>query len=349
MKSYLYYSLALGLALSLAVLLANVHPASPAAQEDGPEVYVAEVDGEIDGQVTDYLERVISEAEEDDAAAVAIRLDTPGGSLTATQDIVELISNAGEVPVVVYVAPHAAQAASAGTFLLMASDVAAMSPGSTTGAATPVGPGGQDIPGDIGNKATNDAVALITGLAEARDRNAEWAEEAVRDAASVNAEEALDMDIVEYVEPDLETVLEEADGDAAPTKELTLQTADATLVDQPQTFSEDWGFSPYLLIIPGILLGLGSIGLVIASVRSHQQEISTGREGMIGKIGEVRTTISQNAPGQIFVHGELWRAYPEDPDDAPLDPDTEAEVVEWRRNSVIVRPHEEKPKTSKGS
>lgn len=345
MKSYLYYSLALGLALGLAA----VHPASPAAQEDGTEVYVAEVDGEINGQVTGYLERVISEAEEDDAAAVAIQLDTPGGSLTATQDIVELITNAGEVPVVVYVTPQAAQAASAGTFLLMASDIAAMSPGSTTGAATPVGPGGQDIPGDIGNKATNDAVALITGLAESRDRNAEWAEDAVRDAASVNAGEALDMNIVEYVEPDLEAVLEEADGDATPTKDLTLQTANADLVEQPQTFSESWGFSPYLIIVPGILLGIGTIGAVIASIRSARQRVSTGREGMIGKVGEVRTRISENSPGQIFVHGELWRAFPEDPDDVPLDPDTEAEVVEWRRNSVIVRPYEEKPRTSKGS
>ena len=177
-----------------------------------------------DGRAAGYVERVISEAEEAEAQAVVITLDTPGGGLDPTQRIVESAINAEGTPVITYVSPQGARAASAGTFVVMASDVAAMAPQTTIGAAAVVDVFGRDIPGILGEKVTNDAVALIRGLAEAHGRNEEWAEAAVREAASANAEEALEIGVVEYVEPDLETVLEAADGERVEPKGITLRT-----------------------------------------------------------------------------------------------------------------------------
>ena len=119
---------------------------------------------------------------------------------------------AAEVPVVVYVSPSGGQAASAGTFITYASHVAAMAPGTVIGSATPIGSGGEDIEGDLRNKVTNNAVAKITGFAELRGRNADWAEDAVRDGISATATEALELGVVEYVAEDLDELLQQIDG-----------------------------------------------------------------------------------------------------------------------------------------
>ena len=327
---------------TVAVLFAllALWPAEAAAQEQN-EVYVADLTQTTDrndgltGDSVEYLERVISDAEQADAA-VAVELDTSGGRLDQTEEMIGTITEAEQTPVITYV-PRGAQAASAGTFLLMASDVAAMGPQSRTGAATPISATGRDLPGDLGQKATNDAVSLITGLAEAHDRNAEWAEEAVREAASVNSEEALDMDIVEYVEPDLRAVLEAADGETVEPKGITLQTANAELVQNQLTFSERWGFSPWLLIVPGILVLLGTVGVARAAVRSSRQRVTVGTESMIGEVGDIRRRVSADEPGVVFVHGERWRAFPESKDSPPLENGAEVEIVDFHRGGVIVR------------
>jgi membrane-bound serine protease (ClpP class) len=302
------------------------------------EVYAVRVDGEIGARAAGYVERVISEAEEAGVRAVAIELNTPGGRLDHTQRIVEALSNAERTPVITYVSPQGAEAASAGTFIVMASDVAAMAPQTRLGAATPVTAFGREIPGTLGEKVTNDAAALIRGLAEAHGRNEEWAEDAVREAASASAEEALEIGVVEYVEPDLGSVLEAADGERLEPKGLTLDTAGATLVERPPTFRERFGVPLYAVVLPVLLALLAAGGVVLAIFRTSRWRVSTGREGMIGEIGVVRRPVTGDSPGMVFVHGELWQALPEDPDGGPLETDTEVEIVGFRRSAVVVRP-----------
>ena len=312
------------------------------AQESEPEVFVADVSettgrgNQLTGDTVDYLERVISEAEDEDAEAVAIELSTAGGRLDYTQEIVGIMGDAGDTPIIVYVTPRGSRAASAGTFILLAGDVAAMAPETRTGAATPVTFTGQDIPGDLGEKSRNDAVALITSLAETHDRNAEWAEKAVRDAEAVNAEEALDIGVIEYVEPDLRAVLKAADGETVQPKDITLETANAAIIQKPLNFEERFGFSTWWVIVPAILLVLFLIGLTFAIFRVSRVRVSTGLEGMVGEIGTVRQTIGASG-GLVFVHGELWSAILEDKDAPPIEKGAEVEIVDFRRTSIIVR------------
>lgn len=341
MKRYLTLVLALGLAALFAIWGGQ----NSVAQEEEPEVYVADVsettgrDNQLTGKTVRYLERVISEAAEDDAEAVVVELSTAGGRLDYTQEIVGAMGEAEDTPIITYVTPRSTRAASAGTFILLAGDVAAMAPEARTGAATPVTFFGQDIPGDMGSKVRNDAVALITGLAETHDRNAEWAERAVRDAEAVNAEEALELGVIEYVEPDLRALLDAVDGETVEAKGIELNTASAEIVQQPLSSQERFGFSKWYVIVPAILLAFFAAGLVFAVIKTSRQRVSTGREGMIGEVGRVRRRIGESG-GTVFVHGELWTALPEDPEMIPLEPGTEVEISGFRRTSVVVRPAE---------
>lgn len=284
-----------------------------------------------------YLERVISEAADAEAAAVVVELDTSGGRLDYTQQMVEAISNAGDVPVIVYVAPQGAQAASAGTFIVMGSDVAAMAPQTRIGAAAPVDAFGRDIPGVLGEKVTNDAVALITGLAQEHGRNAKWAESAVREAEALNAREALERGVVEYVEPDLASVLEAADGDRVEPRGITLRTAGAAIVEKPLTFRERFGVPVYVPVAAAVLATITVVLAVFAARRMSRWRVSTGREGMIGEIGTVRRRVSSSPGGVVFVHGELWSAVTENPGET-IEAGAEVEIVGFRRTSVVVRP-----------
>lgn len=306
------------------------------AQEERPEVFVAQIDGEIDGDTADYLGRVISEAGKADAEAVVIKIDTPGGSLESTKEIVKAESNTEGTPIFTYVTPRGADAASAGSVIVMASDVAAMAPQSSIGATTPIDALGRDLTGDRGKKVLNNTVSLITGLAAAHDRNEKWAEAAVRDAASANAAEALDMDIVEYVEPDLRTVLEAADGETVQPKGIKLDTANAALVQKPLNFEERFGFSVWWVIVPAVLLALFLIGLTFAIFRVSRVRVSTGLEGMVGEVGTVRQAVDKSG-GLVFVHGELWSAIPEDKDAPTIEKGAEVEIVDFRRTAIIVR------------
>lgn len=228
-------------------------------------VHVLTADGTVNPVMDRYLDRGIDAAEDEQAEAVVIRLDTPGGLLSSTEDIQRRILNA-EVPVVVHVWPSGGRAASAGTFITYASHVAAMSPSTRIGAATPVGSGGEDIEGDLGNKVVNDAVANIRGLAEERGRNADWAEDAVREGISANANEALELNVIEYVAQDVDDLLDQIDGRQVELRNgdtVTLATAEAAVVFNDTNFIED-----FLNIIADpniafILLSLGSLALFI--------------------------------------------------------------------------------------
>jgi len=228
-------------------------------------VNVITVDGLINPVMARYVERGISNAESAHAVALVIRVDTPGGLESSMRDIVKDIEDSG-VPVITYVSPSGARAASAGTFIVMAGNVAAMSPNTTIGAAHPVGPTGGDITGTLGDKVTNEAAEYIRGIALLRGRNADWAEQTVRQSVAANQDEALALNAVDLVADNLDDLLTRVDGRSVPLTsggQMTLQTKDVAVVTNGMTLIER-----FLLIISDpniafILLSLGSLGLFI--------------------------------------------------------------------------------------
>jgi membrane-bound serine protease (ClpP class) len=247
-------------------------------------VHVLTADDAVGPVMERYLDRGIDAAENEDAQAVVIRLDTPGGLITSMNDIVKRILSS-EVPIIVYVSPQGGQAASAGTFITMAAHVAAMAPATRIGAATPVGTGGEEIQGPLGKKVTNDAVEQIRGLAQLRGRNADWAERAVRDAESANASKALEENVVDLVADDLDGLLNAVDGRQVtlyPDREVTLHTADATVVFNNMNFIErflDLIADPNIALL---LLSFGTLALFIELV--HPGVIFPGVFGGIALI-----------------------------------------------------------------
>ena len=233
-------------ALAALVVAAALAPSATAAP-----VYVATVDGGINPAVSDYLIKAINRAEREGAAALVIELDTPGGLLAATKDIVNAILNA-EVPVIVYVSPRGAWAASAGTFITLAGHVAAMAPGTSIGAAHPVSilPGAPSPPapdsdeeeeGDAvapafrdiaGEKIENFTAAFIESIAEERDRNVEWAIEAVRSSKAITQKEALEKNVIDVMARDIVELLDKIDGREVKVGRdpVTLETAASRIV-----------------------------------------------------------------------------------------------------------------------
>lgn len=199
----------------------------------GPDVAARSVvvlspKGVVTPVMAGYINRGITQAERSRAAAVVLQIDTPGGLDSSMREIVQRMA-AATVPVIAWVAPSGARAASAGTFIVMAAPVAAMAPTTAIGAAHPVGSGGEDIGGTMGEKVTNDAVAYIRGVAQQHGRNPDWAERAVRESVSIPADEAVREHVVDFIAADLTTLLETAHGRQArlPGGMVTLQTAGA--------------------------------------------------------------------------------------------------------------------------
>jgi membrane-bound serine protease (ClpP class) len=206
------FSIALVLAIVpwLSPVLATGEGAPEAPAEEGP-VLRLRIDSIIHPVALEYVEDGLERAQEIDARAVVIELDTPGGLLDSTREITSAMLGASR-PVVVFVAPQGAQAASAGFFILMAADVAAMAPGTNTGAAHPVGPRSEDIKGIIGEKVEQDAAAKIRSLAARNGRDVELAQSAVIESKSFTASEALDGGLVDLVADDIDDLLEALDG-----------------------------------------------------------------------------------------------------------------------------------------
>ena len=177
-------------ALSLALGIVGL--AAPAAA-DGEAIGRIELSGVIDQVNAAYIEEALRVSAEDGNAAALIVIDSPGGELTSMDRMIKAIL-ASDVPVIAWVAPEGARAGSAATFVTLAANINAMAPNTTIGAASIVGGGGEDLPETLARKITNDAVARIRSLANERGRNADWAESAVRDAASVDAADAVSMD-----------------------------------------------------------------------------------------------------------------------------------------------------------
>ncbi|MBI1811815.1 MAG: nodulation protein NfeD [Nitrospirae bacterium] len=200
------------------------------SQEQKKDVLVLTVNGVINPASAEYIGKSIKRANEQKREAVVIELDTPGGLDTSMRDIVKNIIGS-EVPVIVYVSPSGARAASAGVFITLAAHVAAMSPGTNIGSAHPVGVG-EKMDKVMSEKVTNDAAAYIKSLAERTGRNSKWAEDAVRKSVSATEAEALKEKIIDIVSKDLITLLSAIDGRKVKTVmgEKILKTANANIV-----------------------------------------------------------------------------------------------------------------------
>ncbi|HTY43400.1 MAG TPA: nodulation protein NfeD [Thermoanaerobaculia bacterium] len=194
-----------------ALLLAALVAAAATAAERVPLVVEARLDTVIHPASASYLEKVLADAERDGAALVIVTLSTPGGLLTSTRAMSSAILRS-KVPVATFVAPSGAQAASAGFFLLLSGDVAAMAPGTNTGAAHPVGGEGQDLPKNLNEKAEQDARAFIRTLAHQRGRNADRAEAAVSRSVSYTETEAKEGGLVELIARDVPDLVGQLDG-----------------------------------------------------------------------------------------------------------------------------------------
>ena len=206
--------------LAVSLALGVIGLAAPAAADDH-EVARIELTGVIDQVNAAYIEEALRVAGEGGSAAALLVIDSPGGELTSMDRIIKAIL-ASDVPVIAWVAPEGARAGSAATFITLAADVAAMAPNTNIGAASVVGGGGEELPETLGEKVTNDAVARIRSLADQHGRNADWAEDAVREAASISATEAVAMEppVADLMAGDLDALLaaidegERADGRA---------------------------------------------------------------------------------------------------------------------------------------
>ncbi|MCC5872179.1 MAG: nodulation protein NfeD [Gammaproteobacteria bacterium] len=268
------------------LLLAAVLALPGHALGEGRQVWVLELDGPIGPASSDYITRNLAAAEEAGVELFVIRMDTPGGLDSSMRDIIRAILDA-DVPVATWVAPGGSRAASAGTYILYASHIAAMAPATNLGAATPVAMGGGSpipMPGGSDDededereegsgtpataserKAINDAVAYIRGLAELRGRNADWAEAAVREAVSLSASAALEANVIDLIAKDVETLLAGLDGRSIVLErsEVTLDLANAEVMH----IEPDWR-SEFLALITNpniayILLMIGIYGLIL--------------------------------------------------------------------------------------
>ena len=241
-----------GLALGLA------HTAAPQGADERPRVLAVEFENDVNPVTADYLIGEIERANEENYDAVVLLTDTPGGLDTAMRDIIKA-ELASKVAVIQYVYPPGSRSASAGVFLAMAADVAAMAPGTNIGSSTPILSSGQDIPDDLHDKVVNDAAAYIGELAKTHGRNEQWARDAVTKASNVGATEALELGVVDYVAPDLPTLLDEIDGTTTKPKGIVLNTADAEIDTVEMGF---WKQLLDVLVDPNLIVLLMSIGLL---------------------------------------------------------------------------------------
>jgi membrane-bound serine protease (ClpP class) len=386
---------------------------SPAAASPQHWVKMISVDGPINPASADFIVDSIAQAAATNASALIIQLDTPGGLLSSAREIVKALLNA-PVPIIAYVAPAGATAASAGTFVVEAANIAAMAPGTTIGAAHPIEMTGGDIQGALGTKIENFTASFAKSIAHQRGRNESWMEAAVRKSSAINEREALSMHVIDLVAPDLRSLLVQASGRTVTLpggRPVTLGLAQAPVRQSGMRFGESvlnrladpnlmyllmlagllglyFEFAHPGVYLPGVagaicfllalasfevipislagfllvLLGMGlliselfvtsygvlGIGGVIAFVlgslflvdmsqtnlqvnrgmiagataafstlvlgigylvvSEHRRPALTGREGLVGEIGEVREALAPGIAGRVLVHGELWRA-----------------------------------------
>lgn len=235
----------------------------PAALGAGTEAVVVDLDTDINPVTAEFVKRVVEEAGAAGAPAVVLRINTPGGRLDSTREITKTIL-ASEVPVIGFVHPSGSQAASAGFIILMACDVAAMAPGTNTGAASPVGSGGEELPKTIGKKVSEDAAALVRSLVVPRGRPVDDAVKTISEALSYSETEATEKKLVEIVARDLPDLLRQLDG--RPIKrvgkpDVTLKSASFTFRTEKKTSLEKALGVIASPMVAGILFLIGVVGL----------------------------------------------------------------------------------------
>jgi membrane-bound serine protease (ClpP class) len=217
--------------LSLLVLIAGVSALrANAAQPATPTVILAHLEGNVDPVAAEYVHRVVAAASERQASLLVLTIDTPGGLGTSMRQIVQDLLNS-PVPTVAYVWPSGARAASAGVFVAQAANLVAMAPGTNIGAAHPIQGSGENIPGDLRDKITNDAAAYIAGIARQRGRNDTWVQDAVRQSVSLDAVQAVDQHVADLLEPNLSLLVRDVDGRNVTTAAgpVTIQVANAVV------------------------------------------------------------------------------------------------------------------------
>ena len=265
-------------------------------QAQGPAVLVADVDGPVTPVMLSFIERAITQADTQNAELLVIRLNTPGGSVDLTKRIIQTII-AADVPVVVYVWPPGGYAASAGTFITLAGHAAAMAPNTSIGAASPVDAGGGEVDETLRAKIENILVADIKSLADRRGEEAiEWAAQSITEAKAANADEALNLGVIDFIADDLDDLLRQLDGFVVNLngREITLSTGDARL-----SFVEATTIEEILNIIanPTIALMLISIGgLAIV------YEIINPGGYVSGIVGAILLLVGLYAVGQLPVN-----------------------------------------------
>jgi membrane-bound serine protease (ClpP class) len=248
--------------LFLAVLSA-ISFISSVVRADSPRIEVLTVKGTIVPVIASYIDRGISRAESEGAVACVIELNTPGGLLNSTEDIVQRILNA-KVPVIVYVSPRGSWAASAGTFITISAHIAVMAPGTSIGAAHPVSTGEQ-MPEEVSKKVTEYSAAWIRSIAETRGRDAEQAALAVSESKSFTASEALDARLIDLRADDLESLIQQINGrkvTLASGEEVTIDTTEYTLSENEMNPIERFLHVISDPNIAYILMTLATIGLI---------------------------------------------------------------------------------------
>ena len=256
--------------LTVTILSAGI--VTPAlGQGQGPTVILLEVEGVINPFSARYLDRGLEIAQESNAALVVMVLDTPGGLETSMREMVQSILQS-PVPVAVFVSPEGARAASAGLFILMAGDIAAMAPATNVGAATPVALGGE-MDEVMGEKALNDAAAFVRSLAERNDRNVSWVESAVRESLSMTSTEALEANVIDILANDLDDLLSqingsEVRGSVLDLSNITLQVENMNWIERFYHAINDPNIA-YMLLSLGTLFLLAELsdpGLSVAGI-----------------------------------------------------------------------------------
>ena len=272
-------------ALAFVAVLALLPRPSLAAT---PHVLRGDLDGVINNITAAYVASEVSRAESDQSSAFLLVLNTPGGISTSMDDIVTSLLNS-KVPVIVYVYPSGARAASAGLFVAQAADVVAMAPGTNIGSAHPIDATGADLTGDLGAKVLNDAVTRVRSLASMHGRNADWAEDAVRHSVNISAEEAIRLHVADLEANDVPSLLATLDNRTVsrPSGTLTIHTAGASVTDEPMPF---WQVFLGALIDPTI----AALLLLLAAYGIITELTSPGAilPGVVGGIAAVLAVVS---------------------------------------------------------
>jgi membrane-bound serine protease (ClpP class) len=246
----------------VATAAALVVCATASATTSRPRVLAAKFENDVNPVTQGYINDQIARANHDHYDAIVILLDTPGGLSTSMNKIVKA-ELASKVPVIVYVSPPGSRAASAGVWISQAADLLAMAPQTNIGSSTPIDVGGGNIQSDLRRKVINDAAASLSELAKAHDRNAAWAQRAVRQASNLGATAALEKNVIDVMAPTLPELLNKVDGTKTAPKGIVLHTKDAEITNVDMSLWQkvlDTLIDPNLIVL---FMSIGTLGLIV--------------------------------------------------------------------------------------